>query len=95
MGKSQAAETTDGPQNAPMEVVEPSPEDSPELTPEEAQFLDKRAAIAEKLKDDETFRQCIAEIYIFQSNLDMAMRSIAVNGGFKGIVKMMMGKGGD
>lgn len=88
MAKSQAAETDEGPQNGPTAVPEPSEE----LSPEDQAFLDQRAAIAERLKDDETFRQCIAEIYIFQTNLDRAMRSIALNGGFKGIVKMMMGK---
>jgi hypothetical protein len=67
-----------------------------DISAEEAEFIAKRDKIAEALQDDETFRKCIAEIYIFMSNMDTAIRSIGAMGGPKAILKMMMGgKGGD
>lgn len=65
-----------------------------ELTDEELEFRRKRDAIAEALKDDEKFRQAIAELYIFMSNMDMAIRSIGAMGGPKAMMKMLMGRGG-
>lgn len=62
---------------------------------EEAEFIRKRDAIAEALKDDEKFRQCIAELYMFMSNMDLAIRSIGAMGGPKAMLKMLMGKGKD
>lgn len=75
-----------------------------ELTPEDQEmmqdedndelFYQQRAAIAERLKDEETMRLCIAEMYMSLNNMDKAVRSFAANGGIKSIVKAMFGGGG-
>lgn len=74
---------------------ETPPEVEGESLPDDVkEFLQKRAAIAEALKDDQKFRECIAELYIFMSNIDTAVRTIGQMGGPKAMLKMMMGKGG-
>lgn len=76
---------------------EGSPDQSGEpLSDEEREFRRKRDAIAEALKDDEKFRQTIAELYMFMAQMDMAIRSIGAMGGPKAMIKMLMGgKGGN
>lgn len=65
----------------------------PELSDADRDFLEKRAAIAEAIKDDQKLREMFAEMYLFYSNMDKAMRTLAANGGVRGMMKMMMGKG--
>jgi len=77
-------------QAAPEEISGATAQDK-----EAEEFLLKRDAIAERLKDDEVFRQCIAELYIFMSNMDTAIRSIGAMGGPKAMMKMLLGKGKD
>ena len=72
-----------------------SGEPSPDLTEEQIEFNKKRDAIAELLKDDQIFRQTIAELYMFMSNMDAAIRSIGAMGGPKAMMKMLLGKGGN
>lgn len=62
-----------------------------ELTEEEAEFIRKRDLIAEQLKDDETFRKCIAELYLFMQQFDQMARSIAQMGGPGAMLKMVFG----
>jgi len=82
--------------NPITEQAEESPEvDSGELSPEQIEFNTKRDAIAELLKDDEVFRQTIAELYMFMSNMDAAIRSIGAMGGPKAMMKMLLGRGGN
>ena len=66
-----------------------------QLSEDDKKFMEQRARIAEAIKDDETFRLMLAEMYLFYSNMDKAMRSLAMNGGVKGIIKAMMGKGSE
>lgn len=82
--------------NPITEQAEDAPVDSgADLSPEQIEFNKKRDAIAELLKDDETFRQTIAELYMFMSNMDAAIRSIGAMGGPKAMMKMLMGRGGN
>lgn len=87
-----------------FETVEETPEEMPEEMPEETEeeeseeteeesFIRQRAAIAERLKDEETFRLCIAEIYMQLSNMDKAVRTFAQQGGLRSMMKMLMGRG--
>lgn len=69
------------------------PDDGQELTEADKLFLEQRAAIAEAIKDDQKHREMLAEMYLFYANMDKAMRSLAMNGGMKGMIKMLMGKG--
>lgn len=80
---------------AAIENEAPSEETGEPIPDDVKEFLEKRNAIAEALKDDEKFRQCIAELYIFMSNIDTAVRSIGQMGGPKAMLKMIMGKGGE
>lgn len=78
------------------QVVEDAPvESGADLSPEQIEFNTKRDAIAELLKDDVIFRQTIAELYMFMSNMDAAIRSIGAMGGPKAMMKMLLGKGGN
>ena len=74
-----------------IEGLQVAPE--PELSEADKEFLEKRAAIAEAIKDDQKLREMFAEMYLFYANMDRAMRTLAANGGVKGMMKMMMGKG--
>lgn len=78
-----------------VEEGSPEAESGEPLTDEEIEFRRKRDAIAEALKDDEKFRQAIAELYMFMSNMDMAIRSIGAMGGPKAMMKMLLGRGGN
>ena len=80
--------------NDVVEGLTPDEEVEFRITPEEVEFRRKRDAIAEALKDEEKFRQAIAELYIFMSNMDMAIRSIGAMGGPKAMMKMLMGRSG-
>ena len=70
-----------------------TPLEEVELTEADQLFLEQRSAIVEAIKDDEKMREMLAEMYLFYANMDKAMRSLAMNGGVKGIMKMMMGRG--
>ena len=81
------AEAPVRPENGPTAL------EGAELTDADREFLDKRAAIAEAIKDDQKLREMFAEMYLFYANMDKAMRTLAANGGIRGMMKMMMGRG--
>lgn len=75
--------------------VSPESDSGEPLSPQEQEFIAKRNIIAEALKDDEKFRQCIAELYMFISDFNLMMQQIGKMGGPKAMMKMMMGRGKD
>ena len=79
----------------PEEVPEGLPGASEELSEADRIFLEQRAKIAEAIRDDQKMREMLAEMYLFYSNMDKAMRTLAANGGIRGMMKMMMGRGNE
>lgn len=75
-------------------MAEPATDEIPveetEDISEDELFEKQRAAIAERLKDDETYRLCIAEIYMALSNMDRTVRTFAANGGIGSMLKMLI-----
>jgi hypothetical protein len=90
-----ANQMSDTEQEVSPEASEAGDTSQVELTPQELEFISKRDAIAEALRDDLKFRQCIAELYMFISDFNLMMQQIGKMGGPKAMLKMMMGGRGN
>ena len=61
---------------------------------EREEFEDRVSRLVQMMKDDETVPlRCLAEMYVFMTDMEQAMRTMQLNGGPIKMLKAMMGRG--